>query len=612
MKRKLALHLRKFRRLLDRSARVPGYLGVVALLASSLLSPAHSQTPPGSQAPSAEKSQQPDKPKEPSEEGIPVSNALVVEKCGSCHKKDEKGNLSRISWERTTPEGWQQTIKRMVRLNGLTLSPEEARAIVKYLSNNHGLAPEEARPAMYIAERRMTDESVPQDYIRDACVTCHPYGRAMSWRRSREEWDLLVDMHRGYFPVTEFVSFYRRPPPPNAPPPPPGTDTRHPVVRAIEFMAKALPLQAPEWAAWRASMRAPKLSGRWLISGGQLGRGRIYGEMFIEPTKSEDEFTTTATLSYIKDGSKVTRSGRALIYTGYAWRGRSESKDGGEPKELREVMMVSRDQSQIEGRWFWGGYDEFGMDVALRRAGSEITVLGLDRTALRTGATGEQVRIFGDNFPADLAVSDLDFGSGIAVKRIVSRAGNLLTVEVDVAKDAILGKRDVAVRRSVSTAAVAVYDKVDYIKVSPEAALARLGGTTHPKGYQQFEAIAYNRGPDNKPQTADDVNLGPVEVEWSVEEFLAVFGDDDKDFVGTLSATGLFTPAGEGPNPKRRFQRNNYGDVWVVATYKPKEGEAAKPQEAAAGKESKPLTARGHLVVTIPLYVRWDQPEVAQ
>jgi len=577
-----------------------------------LLSPAYSQTTAAAQAPSAEKSQQPEKPKEPSEQGIPVTSALVVEKCGACHKKDEKGNLSRISWERTTPEGWQQSIKRMVRLNGLSLTPDEARAIVKYLSNHHGLAPEEAKPPMFIAERRMVDETVPQDYIRDACVTCHPYGRAMSWRRSREEWDLLVDMHRGYFPVTEFVSFYRRPPGPNAPPPAPGTDTRHPVVRAIEFIAKAFPLHTPEWANWRASMRTPKLAGRWLISARQPGRGQIYGEMFIEPTQSEDEFTTTATLSYVKDGSKITRSGRALIYTGYAWRGRSEGKDGGGPKELREVMLVSRDQSQIEGRWFWGGYDEFGLDVTLRRAGNETAVLGLDRTALRTGAAGEQVRIFGDNFPDNLAASDLDFGSGVAVKRIVNRAPNLLTVEVDVAKDAILGKRDVAVRRAVATGAVAVYDKVDYIKVSPEAGMARLGGASHPKGFQQFEAIAYNRGPDNKPQTFDDINLGPVDVEWSMEEFLGVFGDDDKEFVGTLAPSGLFTPAEEGPNPKRPYRRNNYGDVWVVATYKPKADEAPKPQPGAAAKESKPITARGHLVVTIPLYVRWDQPEVAQ
>ena len=71
--------------------------------------------------------------------------------------------------------------------------------------------------------------------------------------------------------------------------------------------------------------------------------------------------------------------------------------------------------------------------------------------------------------------------------------------------------------------------------------------------------------------------------------------------MGALSATGFFTPASDGPNPKRKFSRNNYGDVWVVAT--------AKTEKDADGK---PLVGKAYLVVTVPQYIRWDQPEVAQ
>jgi quinohemoprotein amine dehydrogenase len=422
----------------------------------------------------------------------------------------------------------------------------------------------------------------------------------MSWRRSKEEWDLLLNMHIGYFPVSEFQGFRRGPPPPGAPPPAPGTDTRDPADRVVEFLTKAYPLHTPEWSAWRAGMRTPRLAGRWLVAGTQLGQGRIYGEMVVEPGTNADEFTTRARLSYVKDGKTVTRTGRGLVYTGYAWRGTSQASDG--QPAAREVMMVSRDQSAMEGRWFWGGYDEFGLDVTLRRAGNDPTVFGLDRAALKAGSSGERVRILGDNLPTDLKVEELDFGSGVTVKQIASQAANAITAVVDVAAGAISGKRDVAVRRSVATGAYAVYDKIDYLKVVPEAAMARLGGTSHPKGFQQFEARAYNRGRDNKPQTADDIDLGPVEVDWTVEEFFAVYGDDDKDFVGTLSPTGLFTPAAEGPNPKRKFGRNNYGDVWVVATINSGEKD----------KDGKALSGRAHLVVTVPLYVRWDQPEVAQ
>jgi quinohemoprotein amine dehydrogenase len=581
-----------------------------SLLFFSLTFSVHSQTQSSAQDKPKEQ------PKEPGDEGIPVTDQLTIQKCSSCHKKDEKGRLTRISFERRTPEGWQQAIKRMVRLNGLTLAPEDARIIVKYLSNNHGLAPEEAKPAMYFAEHRMIDETIPDENMRMTCTICHPYGQIISQRRAKEEWDLLVNMHAGYFPVVEFQGFRRFPPPPDAPPPPPGTDTRHPADRAVEYLAKTFPLHTPEWSAWRANLRAPKLAGRWLLIGNQIGRGRVYGEVVIDPGAAEDEFTTRAKLTYVKDGAVVTRNGRSLIYTGYSWRGRSFNGKAGEgaveittntdPNELREVMFVSRDWSQIEGRWFWGEYEEFGIDVTLRRVGAEPIVLGLDRHSIKAPTTGEQVKIFGANLPTDLKAEDVDFGPGVKIKRVVSATSNQAVVEVDVAEGAALGKRDIAVRRSFAPGAVTIYDKGDYIKVSPDNALARLGGVRYPKGYQQFEAIAWNRGQDNKPQTPDDLNLGPVDVEWSIEEFPSTYDDDDKNYIGSLSRTALFTPAIEGPNPKRKFERNNYGEVWVVATYKPKD---APP---SAGKDAKPMTARSYFVVTIPLYVKWDQPEVAK
>jgi quinohemoprotein amine dehydrogenase len=539
------------------------------------------------------------------EEGIPVRDPLVIAKCSGCHTKDDQGNLSRISWERTTPEGWEEAIKRMVRLNGLNITPPEARTIVESLSASHGLAPEEAKPVMYVAEQRILDETLPDDNVRQACASCHAMGRPRSWRRSKEEWNLLAATHSAMFSVADHGSFYRNFPPldPTVPAPP-GQDRRQPLDVALDYLAKEYPLHTAEWSAWQARMRAPKLSGRWMISGSQAGRGKVIGEMQIEPGSSENEFTTSIKLTYLKDGSTVTRTGRSVVYTGYSWRGRSQSRSapvdaspstaGGVPAELREVMWIAPDQNTMEGRWFWGAYQEFGYDLKLQRVSDGPVVVGTDKAMLKSGSTAQRVRIFGDNL-AKAAVSDIDFGSGVTVKRIVDATAQQVTVEVDIDAKAITGKRDVSVRRAVAAGAIAIYDKIDYIKVTPETSLARLGGAGHPKGFQQFEAIAYNRGPDGKPNTVDDVELGPVDAKWSVEEFYAVYGDDDKDFVGSLSLSGFFTPAQEGPNPKRKFGRNNYGDVWVVATYQ---------------DEGKSLTARSYLVVAIPLYVRWDQPEV--
>src|ERR1700730_13257591 len=129
----------------------------------------------------------------PSEEGIPVTDPVVITKCRSCHASDEHGNMQRISWERTTPEDWQEVLKRMILADGVTLTPTEARAMVKYLSAKHGLAPQEAEPVRYAVERRIHDESsILNEDFRGACAKCHALARPLSWRRSREDWQELA------------------------------------------------------------------------------------------------------------------------------------------------------------------------------------------------------------------------------------------------------------------------------------------------------------------------------------------------------------------------------------------------------------------------------------
>jgi len=57
-------------------------------------------------------------------DGIPVKSKLVQDKCGGCHTADAQQRMSRISYQRKTPEGWEETIRRMVQLHKLDLSPE--------------------------------------------------------------------------------------------------------------------------------------------------------------------------------------------------------------------------------------------------------------------------------------------------------------------------------------------------------------------------------------------------------------------------------------------------------------------------------------------------------
>jgi len=537
----------------------------------------------------------------PAEEGIPITSAAVRAACEPCHKADEQGRLTRISYRRTTPEGWQLTLRRMASLNGAPLEPGPAREILRDLSNQLGLAPEEARPATFEAERRLIDHSYTDKDTAEACARCHSMGRVIAQRRTREEWELVVAMHRGYYPLSDFQAFRRMGPPETTPGPdgrPP--DKRHPVEKAVDHLAQAFPLRTPEWAAWSANRRPPRLTGRWALSGHQAGRGAIYGRFVVAAKPgSEDEFVTESRWLEARSGASVERSGQAIVYTGFQWRGRSFA-GAARTNPLREVMFVERDQARMWGRVFSGAYDEIGLDVTLERLGDDPVVLGVWPTALRTGSAAQSVRLFGANFASDLAPTDIDFGRGVKVTRIASASADSLALDVDVAADAPVGARDVFVSGASRAAAAVVYAAVDALEVTPGAGMARIGGIQMPKQLQQFEAVASSYGQDGKAGTPDDLSLGVVDVAWGLEEYPATFDDDDARHVGTIDSTGLFTPGADGPNPRRRGSRNNVGDVWVVATL---------PAESPL-KPARPLRARAHLLVTVPLYVRWDQPEV--
>ena len=62
---------------------------------------------------------------------FPFRAISCAPRCGSCHRSDDKGRMSRISYRRATPENWERTIKRMVALNHVTLDPADARTILK-------------------------------------------------------------------------------------------------------------------------------------------------------------------------------------------------------------------------------------------------------------------------------------------------------------------------------------------------------------------------------------------------------------------------------------------------------------------------------------------------
>ena len=230
-----------------RSIRIPALLLAAVSLAFSQSGSQKSATAVGPTTQDPTKETQP---------GIPVTDQLTIEKCSGCHTADSLGNLSRISWVRTTPEGWEEAIKRMVELNGLTLNQAEARHIVRYLAADHGLAPAEAQPIRwYLEKTEPQTESYPNQTVRHACATCHAFARPQMWRRTPAEWQLLKNMHIGYFPMSQFVAFSSFGEEPEANPEAP--KPKEPVDVALEYLTKNYSLYSSAWSNWHAQMTDP-------------------------------------------------------------------------------------------------------------------------------------------------------------------------------------------------------------------------------------------------------------------------------------------------------------------------------------------------------------------
>ena len=528
--------------------------------------------------------------------GFVIADPVVLRKCATCHARDSTGHVGRLSYLRKTPEGWEASVRRMASLAGVKLQPDEARAIVKYFSNRQGLAPAEVVAGRFEMERRSIDYRYTADAVTErTCRACHSVGRVLLQRRTKNEWELLIATHRGYYPGSDFQAFRRMGPsaPDSAPAP-------HPMDQAITHLARAFPLQTPEWTAWSATMRPAPLAGSWLLSGYEVGRGAMFGRLTVtKVTGTDDEFTTRAVYRFAAGGAPVVREGKSVVYTGHQWRGRSSSAAGNADSAWREVLSVTPGWQEMTGRWFRGGYDEFGIDVTARRIGGGATVAGVVPRAVRRGTRDAEVRIFGANLPANAGPGAIDFGPGITVTNIVRATEDEIVARVRVDSLAPVGRRDLFVGGASLNDALVAYDKVDRIRVAPQSNMARVGGVRFPKQFAQFEALGYSNGPDGKPDTPDDLSLGVVPASWSLEEYGVTFKDDDVRYVGQLDQRGFFTPNVDGPNAERVGSRNNIGDVYVVASYQP------------PGAGARPLKGRSLLVVTVPLYMRWEPARTA-
>lgn len=500
------------------------------------------------------------------------AKALLNSKCAACHLPVE-GGMNRIDQSRRTPEGWDMTIGRMIVAHGVRITAEERQALVKYLADNHGLAPEETQNRRYILERDFTQIEVPDDKkIAETCARCHSYARIALQRRTASDWQKLANFHVGQYPTIEIQQAGR---------------DRDWWEIASQQMPKVLgeryPYESQAWSNWQSASKASAV-GQWRVVGHRPGWGMYEG---VASIKGKDDHYTLDMQIHYANGKSEAAQGNAIVYTGYEWRGTAKQGD----LQVAQVFQLSADGKKLTGRWHEVGVDSIGGQLkAVKVDGSTAaTVLAIEPTAIKAGSTRE-VTVYGTNLKGDIKL-----GEDLSVKRVITSTANKVVVEVAAADGVKDGIRDLQVDGASSEVGLMLYRGIDYIAIEPAAAMARVGGGGGPlpKIPVQFEAVAYAAGPDGKQGTADDLRLGYVPATWTIANLNA--GADemkDVDFAGTLEPGGLFIPGDAGPNPKRKYSTNNAGELEVTA------------RVDDGGRE---LKASKPLIVTVQ---RWNDPPV--
>ena len=471
---------------------------------------------------------------------------LLAARCAACHAARDDGTLERVHDVRKTPEAWDMTLVRMVNLHGVEFAAGERRRLVKHLADLRGLAPAETAGYRYVLEKTpgVTD-SGPNEDLTQICGRCHTFARVALQRRDETEWLKLVHFHLGQFPTTEYQAL--------------GRDRDWWGIASGEMpeaLAELYPLETEAWEAW-AARPAPDLSGTWRLVGRQPGKGAYDGTLRIA-AEDGDGYSVESVLTFA-GGETVTRKGKAILYSGHEWRAGTKGAEG----RVRQVASLSEDGSTLTGRWFHADNDVVGGSLtALRVEGAAPKILSVAPGHLKRGGSAEVV-------VSGVGLSGvLDFGPGVDVK-ILSSAPEQVVAELSALEGAATGARDARMGDARLAGALVVYDKIDRIAVVPEQTFARVGGNGGPIAAvpAQFEAVAYMAGADGKAGSDDDVRIGVVPAAWSVDNFdEAAAALEDAKFAGAIGPSGLFSPAGAGPNPARKMGTNNAGNLTVIGS----------------------------------------------
>lgn len=510
----------------------------------------------------------------------PAAQAIMEASCSGCHVRDEQGHWSRISEQRKTPEGWQMTLVRMQRVHGARIvdpaGGDEAaatRVLLQYLADEQGLAPEESGPWRYILERELnTIEEHGSALYGEMCARCHSGARVALQRRSEQEWRHLVHFHLGQFPSVEYSLM--------------GRDRDWLGIalnEMVPYLSEHFALDSEAWRQWRQAPHTD-LGGRWRVAGSMPGKGSFSGVM----TASGEPPFRLQFQGQFDSGETLVGEGSARVYNGHEWRASLTLNE----QRYKQVLAANAEGDTLRGRMFLREREEWGLRLrAWRDDGAGPRVLAVQPAFLQTGGE-QQLRIVGTG----LAPGAIDLGEGIEVVQELRRDDDTILLRVRADAGIAPALRTVRIDGSDSDVAFTLFRQVDRIAIEPAYAVARVGGNggSQPIVEAMFDAVGFSNGADGEPDTADDLRIGVLPAQWSVAPFDAqAEADADVRFAGQMDhSSGVFTPAAAGPNPERKYQTNNAGNLRVQATL-------------ATGDI--PLEAEGQLIVTVQ---RWNNPPI--
>lgn len=470
-----------------------------------------------------------------------ASSVLLKKTCSECHSVTG-GEISRVSGQRKTPEAWHMTIFRMRSLHGLEIDSKTQRELIQYLSDEQGLAPSETTGLRYSFDRTPAAQETIEGPVIDMCGRCHTAARVALQRRTEEEWRLHVDFHVGQYPTIEYQA---------------GGRDRHwyEIARdeVVPILAKEYPLQTDAWDKWQKAEK-PVATGEWTLSTAIPGEGPAYGSMTV--SEKDGGYVVSGSLSTAA-GESMPLSGSVNIYTGFEWRATIKVGD----TAYRQVLALSENGNSLEGRHFIKADDSMGASFSALKNGFGAAVMAVVPENIAAGSTAD-VMIVGSGLTDSFTA-----GAGLSiVSQEITSTGVRLSVKADADANGMVSLKSGDIEQ-----AMAVFSGIDRLTVEPAYAVARVGGDggSEESAKALFDAVGWLNGEDGKPETEDDIRVGHLDSRWELAAFDELAEElDDKSFVGKLdAATGVFTPAVAGPNPKRPFSTNNAGNMKVIASY---------------------------------------------